>query len=228
MISVKEFLKPAKTFDKKLEKLRTVPTEWISERQIGRTSIPYLTHWVSEDILQEIFDSVSWEIKEVNKTIDEMREVNKYENGRVVGKTKKRYVEYGVKVSYELIVSDKEVKRDMVAGHGGYSNPAITEYDAVKSALSKSHTGLLRTFGVARNLVSKENTAYKLAEAESKQIGVNIEALEKLLKDGKIENPNIKIVNAMKVASTTAQIAKLKNLLKKHGTQKTKTENTSK
>lgn len=137
----------------KLQLLQNTPSDMIKQRSIGSTSVPYVPHWYAEKALNFVFNfNVSCDVIKTEK-------ITKTVNGKTIYEAMAM-----VAFTFYDAKNDREIKRTVVGTHKGYQNPALTEFDSIKSAISKSWTIVARTFGIGSNLNEPQAKAYQDVE----------------------------------------------------------------
>ena len=157
-------------YEQKLTLLNSTPKDLIEYRQIGNTKIPYVPHEYCEKALNFVFNfNVSNEIlKEELRTEKYMKPI--YKNNKKIGEKEMEKYIARVTVRFTFLTTQKnEITRTVISTHIGYENPATSDGDALKSAVSKSWTVVARTFGIGADIKPDEKKAYAKAEAYTPQ-----------------------------------------------------------
>lgn len=153
-------------FYAKLAVSQVIEKKFIKKRNIGGTIIPYLPHTTAEKILNFLFNfRVSNEVLEVHSITKMSKTSYKDKEGEWKQKDTESYDAWAL-VKFTFVYPDgTTVIRTVIGTHKGYLNPATSEHEAKKSAISKAWVVVARTFGIGTELAEKEdegaNRAYK-------------------------------------------------------------------
>jgi hypothetical protein len=155
----------------KLCLLQKTPAKFIKSRKVGRTMIPYVDHYFAEKALNFVFnfqissEVVSHEFREIKgKTKDWDRTKRDSDGSEITAYKETLSTEAECLVRFTFALKDgSKIVRDVYSAHKGYSNPATTRGDVLKSAISKAWTVVARQFGIGADLRDKEASAYNRA-----------------------------------------------------------------
>lgn len=148
----------------KLALLQITHKRFIKKRKVASIQIPYIDHFYAEKCLNFIFNfDVSSEII--------TKEFIPFDKG----------FEAEVQMRFTFGSGDKKIVRDVYSSHKGFTNPATTRGDILKSAISKAWSVVARTFGIGTNLAEMEEKAYARASKQSKPPAQTAQA-EKIVK----------------------------------------------
>ena len=152
----------------KLTLLQKTPKDFIRSREITagnkKIQLPYIDHQYAEKALNFVFNfNISNEI--IEQTLESKQErykkYDQYTKKWIEGLRTVHNARVTVRFKFFDERTSREIIRDVVSGHKGYENPATTESDTLKSAVSKEWTVVARTFGIGANIAQKENDAYR-------------------------------------------------------------------
>lgn len=152
----------------KLTLLQTTPKIFIRTREINaggkKVQLPYIDHQYAEKALNFVFNfNISCEIMEqsLETKQEKFKKYDSYTQKWGEGLRTVYSARATVRFKFFDERTQREIVRDVVSGHKGYENPATTESDTLKSAVSKAWTVVARTFGIGADISQKENEAYR-------------------------------------------------------------------
>lgn len=137
----------------RLAYLQKTPKNFIKEREIGGTTIPYIDHFYAEKALNFI-SNFNWGSEKIFSEIKESQSA----------KGKKMYTATVEIKCWLQFPNGAKIERYIASGHTMYENPAVTPADALQAAISKAHTKFARQFGIGTNIQEKEDSAYSRVE----------------------------------------------------------------
>ncbi len=167
----------------KLAVTQAVPPKWIAERDIGGKSVQYLPGWVSQRILNFIFNfNISTKILEqkVNTYTQTTRFYDKKKNAW--GSKESVVNEATVHAFFKF--TSKEgmiVEREYISTHKAFENAAVAKDDCLKGAISKAWTLAAHSFGIASNVKGQlhpEAEPPKAEEVQEEQAAHEADALD--------------------------------------------------
>ncbi len=135
----------------KLAVLQKTPKPFVKHRTIQGVQIPYIDHLFAQKALNFVFNfNVSTEIIG-NIVFEESKDAKNRTTQECRLTIRFKFYDSG---------SQREIVRDVVAGHQAWENQATTKADCIKSAVSKSWTIVAKQFGIGADIHKKEEAAY--------------------------------------------------------------------
>jgi len=151
----------------KLTLLQKMPKEFLKSRKIGNQNIEYIPHEIAEKALNFVFNfNVSSEvIKTTFKETTKKTAATDYNGNKTMKETK--CYEASALVKFTFVTPDgQKIIRTVVGSHQQYENPAMSSQVVKQSAISKAWSVVAKSFGIASNVNTNEDDAYRNLEAQ--------------------------------------------------------------